>query len=96
MRSLINYSGGRQHDQSPRYPGGQIREVTVCNVATEPAARIYIPPEGGLIVELVDDNEGGARKPLPIPLQPGFAGQGITGFQPKRTLTLPKKTRKEK
>lgn len=51
--------------------GRDIREVTVCNVASEPVARIYIPEAGSLIVEF--HQPGKSRMPAPIMLQPGYA-----------------------
>ena len=57
--------------------GRDIREVTVCNVAAEPATRIYIPEDGCLIVEL--HKPGKSREPAPIMLQPGYANQGHAG-----------------
>ena len=51
--------------------GHEIKEITVCNIATEPVTRIYIPDGGTLIVELHEP--GQPRDSKPIILQPGYA-----------------------
>jgi hypothetical protein len=45
-------------------PGWRIEEVVVCNIATEPATRIYIPDGGTLIVHWREPRRmnGGRRR----------------------------------
>ena len=59
--------------------GCQIREVTLCNIATEPVCRIQLPEDGTLIVDLRE--EGADRAGMsPILLAPGYANRN---FEPE-------------
>ena len=51
--------------------GSRILEVTVCHIATEPVCRFDVPDGGTLVIALKED---AAARPLPLPIEPGYAG----------------------